>query len=100
MDFYQMQETRPDPGSLRIPVRENRMHGLMREGRREPVLYSTQISQFAAKPFIQRLDALGFLFVGRVQRIQIFSVGKFKAPVFQSAQIRSETIPKCDIFNL
>ena len=23
-------------------VRENRMHGLMREGRREPVLYSTQ----------------------------------------------------------
>jgi len=24
-------------------VRENRMHGLMREGRREPALYSTEI---------------------------------------------------------
>ena len=32
-------------------VRENRMHGLMREGRREPVLYSTQLSFSATLQF-------------------------------------------------
>ena len=35
-------------GNSQSSVRENRMHGLMREGRREPVFYSTFFFFFSA----------------------------------------------------
>ena len=103
--FSRMHETRPDPRLFQYTVRRKGNRHRPRRRRLQapkgPRCRSTRTDagvcrpgnsgpQFAAKLFMQCLDALGVFVVGRVQRIQIFFVDDVEKPFAHHGQLQTQ----------